>query len=81
MISSNHDGGFTNHLGASEHDLQEQMDEIRNQEKIMSILNRYKDYPVSDIFKIKHFFNLLVANIFIYIRYQIMLYTFSKLKE
>ena len=56
------------------------MDDIRNREKIMSILNRYKDYPVSDIFKIKYFFNLLIANIFIYTRYQIMLVTFSELQ-
>ena len=57
------------------------MDEIRNQEIIMRILGRYKDLAVSDIFQIKHFFNLLVANIFIYTRYQIMLTTFKELQK
>ena len=72
---------FSSQIGLTEKDRLEKMDEIRNQEIIMRILGRYKDLAVSDIFQIKHFFNLLVANIFIYTRYQIMLTTFKELQK
>ena len=68
-------------LGCTESERLEKMDEIRNSEIIMKIIGRYKDLAVSDIFQIKHFFNLLMANIFIYTRFQIMLTTFKSLES